>query len=65
MSDLDFSKLNREQQQVFRDAYQYIRQRAAWLKAQKKTTMENLASNANPPINRKKQGQPCSRSKID
>lgn len=56
MSNLDLSKLNPEQERVLCDAYRYIRQRAAWLRAQKKVTNESSDSNAEALKNPKKQG---------
>lgn len=62
MSNLDFSKLNPEQERVFRDAYRYIRQRAAWLRAQKKTPVERPGSNTQALTNPEQQNQPHGQS---
>lgn len=55
MSNLDLSKLNSEQELALREAYRYIRQRAAWLRVKKKAVIENSDPNTEALKNHQKQ----------
>lgn len=65
MSNLDLSKLNPEQERVLCDAYRYIRQRAVWLRAQKKITTKDGDTNPNSLTMADKNDQPNGPSLIE
>ncbi len=49
MASLDLNKLTSEQEHVLGNAYRFIKQRAAWFRAQKKAAAKSLDSKTHSP----------------